>query len=341
MPSLKQIPLIHTCWLKPFADYFSEKGVSLAPYCEEAQIALAFATTGEGWITKHQLYEFLQAIAIGEKMPEVGFVVGELITPDCLGDLGAAMDQAKTLAGVVRIFGELINRHVEGNFCWLEEGDDGEVWLFNKKSTSSEPGRVIADQAGLMSMINLVRLVAGKSWYPEKAALQTEPTRCHRKLPGIGKIEFEFEHNASGFAFPARWLLRPTEIHEVSHLENRQALGLLNEGEPVSTKLELLLREMMGVGGICPTLKLMADLCDTSPRSLHRQLKNEGSSYQQILDKIRFEQARSQLEKTELSIKELAYQLGFSGSNNFVRSFKRMSGFTPSQFRQANCRSKA
>lgn len=335
---MKEIPLIHTCWLKPFADYFSGKGVSLAPYCEEVQIALALVTTGDGWITKHQLYEFLEAIAIGEKMPEVGFVVGDRITPDCLGELGAAMAQAKTLGGVVRTFGELINRHVEGNHCWLEEGDDGEVWFFNEKSISSEPGRIIADQAGFMSMINLVRLVAGQSWYPEKAVLQTEPTDCHRKLTGISEIEFEFEQKASGFAFPARWLLRSTKLNDTSSGHQDRSLGLLEEGEPVSTKLTLLLGEIIGVGGICPTLKLMADLCDTSPRSLHRQLKLEGSSYQEILDEVRFERAHQRLRESEVSIKELASQLGYSGSNNFVRAFKRKCGETPGEFRARNVR---
>ena len=326
--------MINTCWLKPFADYFAEKGGSLAPYCEEAQIALALVTTGEGWITKHQLYDLLQAMVIGEKMPEVGFVVGERITPDCLGDLGAAMARQETLGGAIRTFCELINRHVEGNHCWLEEGDNGEVWFFNEKSISSEPGRIIADQAGLMSMINLVRLVAGKSWYPRKAELQTAPIDYHRKLAGICEIEFKFQQKATGFVFPARWLLRSTSSYDIpSPLEDGSS-GLLEEGQPVSTKLALLLGEIIGVGGMCPTVKLMADLCGTSSRSLHRQLKLEGKTYQEILDEVRFERACRRLQESKISIKELATQLGYSGSNNFVRAFKRKCGDTPGDFRK-------
>lgn len=331
---MTEIPLIHTCWLKPFADYFSEKGISIEPYCEKAQIELTHVTTGEGWTTKHQLYGFLHAIAVGEKMPEVGFVVGERITPDCLGDLGAAMAQAETLGGVLRTLSELINRHVEGNRCWLEEGDDGEVWLFNEKSPSSEPGRIIADQAGLLSMINLVRLIPGQSWYPEKAVLMTEPTDAHRKLPGLSQIDFKFSQKASGFAFSSKWLLSSMRPSNASSSNQNRTFGLLDEGESITAKLEILLAEIIGVGGICPTLKLMADLCDTSSRSLHRLLKTEGKTYRQILDKVRFERACSQLKTSEFSIKELAYQLGYSGPNNFVRAFKRLSGFTPSKFRQ-------
>ena len=244
------------------------------------------------------------------------------------------MARRKSLGGVIQTFGELINRHVEGNHCWLEEGDGGEVWLFNEKSISAEPGRIIADQAGLMSMINLVRLVTGPSWYPDKAVLQTEPTDSHRQVPGICDIDFKFRETASGFAFPAQWLLRSTGPSNIPNHKQDRSLGLLEKDEPVSTKLELLVGEIIGVGGICPTLKLMADLCDTSSRSLHRQLKLEELTYQQILDKVRFDRARLQLKTSDCSIKELACQLGYSGSNNFVRAFKRMSGSTPSRFRQ-------
>ncbi len=332
---MKDVPLINTCWLKPFADYFAERGVSLGPYCDLAQIELRQVTSGEGWITKHQLYLFLDAVANGEKMPEVGFVVGETITPDCLGDLGAAMAQANTLGGVIRTFCELINRHVEGNHCRLEEGDEGEIWFFNSKSQSPDPGRVIADHAGLMSMINLVRLAEGRSWYPSKACLQTQVTSDHRKIPGLESCKIEFNKPAAGFAFPARWLLRSTKKSIRFSTGNTQSPGLLKEGQAVTAKLTLLLQEIIGVGGICPTIKLVADLCDTSSRTLHRELKLAGETYQKILDRIRFEQACSQLTDSQAPVKEIAYNLGFSGSNNFIRAFKRMSGSTPTKFRQS------
>ena len=332
---MKEIPLINTCWLKPFADYFAQRSVSVRPYCEIAQIELSQVTSGEGWITKHQLYVFLDALAKGEGMPEVGFVVGEILTPDCLGDLGTAMAQANTLGGVIRTFCELINRHVEGNHCRLEEGDDGDVWFFNSKSHSPDPGRVIADHAGLMSMINLARLVAGVDWYPSKACLQTETTSVYRKLPGLKNCEFEFNQAAAGFSFPAHWLLRPTKSLLQPGSARSQSPGILEEGEPVTVKIELLLKEIIGVGGICPTIKLMADLCDMSERTFHRQIKSSGSSYREILDQVRFKIAFKQLGETETSIKEIAYALGYSGPNNFVRAFKRVSGSTPAIYRES------
>lgn len=332
--TLKEVALIHTCWLKPFADFFSARDISVDRYCKQSGIETAHVTSGEGWVTKHQLYVFLELLSKGEKMPEMGFVVGEHITPDCLGALGEAMAQQETLGGVIRTFGQLINRHVEGNHCWLKEGDEGEVWFFNTKSFSPEPGRTLADHAGLMSMINLARLVAGRDWHPEKACLQTAPTRAHRNIPGLRTCQLHFNQEASGFAFPTEWLLRPTRKVVQNDADPKQTRGLIEEGESIPTKYELLLSEILGVGGILPSASLLADLIGLSPRTLHRSLKEHGTSYQMILDKVRLKKAKVLLEKSDSSIREIAEQLGFSGANNFIRTFKRLSGSTPGAYRR-------
>lgn len=331
--TLKEVALIHTCWLKPFADYFAARDIGVMSYCKTAAIEPIHVTSGEGWITKHQLYVFLEALSKGTRMPEMGFAVGQFITPDCLGALGEAMARQDTLGGVIRTFGQLINQHVEGNHCWLEEGSDGKVWLLNTKSFSEEPGRNIADHAGLMSMINLARLVAGEDWFPNEARLQTRATKQHRKIEGLRHCHFEFGQKATGYAFPAEWLLRPTNGTPAPENSSKHSIGLIERNQSVPTKLELLLSEMLGVGGMLPSATLLADLIGMSPRTLHRNLKEHQTSYQSILDRVRLQKAGDLLKQSQMPIKEIAPQLGYSGPNNFIRFFKRMTGETPERFR--------
>lgn len=331
---MRSIPLIHTSWLKPFADYFAKQGISLLPYYDDAQIEPKLVTSGEGWITKLQLYTFLNSLAKGERMPEVGFVVGETITPDKLGSLSQAMAQAQILSDVIQAFCLLINRHVEENRCWLEEGEEGEIWFFNGKSPTFAADRAIADHAGLMSMVNLTRLVGGSDWYPARMKLQTPSTKAYRKIPGLRKTEFEFDQPAAGFAFPAKWLLRPIQLRSSPPSADISTEGLLSSDEIPADKIRRLLRVIIGVGGIGPSLKLMADLCGTSDRTLHRRLQKAGVSYQLLLDEVRYERACYQLKNTEIPVKELAFNLGYSGPNNFIRAFKRLTGLTPSEYRE-------
>lgn len=330
---MNSIPLIHTSWLKPFADYFAKRQVDLRPYFERAQIEAKLVTAGDGWITKVQLYTFLNSLAEGERMPELGFVVGEKITPDKLGSMSNTMSQAKTLADVIQAFCQLINRHVEENRCCLEEGDVGEMWFYNQKSPTFAADRAIADHAGLMSMVNLARLVGGQNWYPSRITLQTAPTTAYRKIQGLKNATILFDQPAAGFAFPANWLLRPIQLRGLPSTASDSIGGLLASDESIGERLKRLLREVVGVGGIGPSFKLMAELCGTSPRTLHRRLHDAGTSFQELIDEIRFERARTQLRDTDISVKELACDLGYSGANNFIRAFKRISGETPKAFR--------
>jgi AraC-like DNA-binding protein len=53
----------------------------------------------------------------------------------------------------------------------------------------------------------------------------------------------------------------------------------------------------------------------------------------QYRQKLLYDKARSLLEHTQLSIKEIAFQLGFDTQNYFSRAFKNQQGVSPAQFR--------
>ena len=82
-----------------------------------------------------------------------------------------------------------------------------------------------------------------------------------------------------------------------------------------------------------PTLEQMAALEHVSARTLIRQLKHEGVTYQMLLDGVREELACWLLIQTDQSIEAIAEQLGYQDTSNFSRTFRRWLGCTPSDFR--------
>lgn len=76
----------------------------------------------------------------------------------------------------------------------------------------------------------------------------------------------------------------------------------------------------------------VADALKMSDRTLRRRLASEGTSARDLLDEVRKEQALSLLEEGRRSLDEIAYMLGFSGSNAFRRAFKRWTGTSPTAF---------
>ena len=66
---------------------------------------------------------------------------------------------------------------------------------------------------------------------------------------------------------------------------------------------------------------------------LKNRLKKQGTSFQQILDSIRLEEAKRLLSDSEQPIKEISSGLGFANQSAFNRAFKRWTGLNPRDFR--------
>jgi AraC-like DNA-binding protein len=77
----------------------------------------------------------------------------------------------------------------------------------------------------------------------------------------------------------------------------------------------------------------VADMAGTSVRSLQRELSRAGSSYRDILQRVKFERGRELLKQPDLKIIEIAHELGFSEAAHFSRFFRKFAGMTPREYR--------
>ena len=79
----------------------------------------------------------------------------------------------------------------------------------------------------------------------------------------------------------------------------------------------------------------LAAALNMSPRSLHRQLQEEGASLQQLKDEVRSEKAKNLLLRTSKPIKQVAAASGFRNEKSFIRAFREWTGNSPASFRSA------
>lgn len=83
-----------------------------------------------------------------------------------------------------------------------------------------------------------------------------------------------------------------------------------------------------------PAADKIARRFGTSTRHLHRLLHEEGTSYRGVVDELRKRLALEYLERSELSVAEVAQRLGFANTHTFHRAFRRLTGTTPSVVRK-------
>ncbi|PXC00870.1 helix-turn-helix transcriptional regulator, partial [Pseudomonas aeruginosa] len=82
-----------------------------------------------------------------------------------------------------------------------------------------------------------------------------------------------------------------------------------------------------------PDLDQVARQLHMSSQTLRRHLREEGGSFQQLKDHLRRDLAIYHLGRDELSIQDIAEQLGFSEPSAFHRAFKKWTGLTPGAYR--------
>ncbi len=118
--------------------------------------------------------------------------------------------------------------------------------------------------------------------------------------------------------------LRDCERQWVQHNDARDRQGLASDR---------LLRLLLACEGAYPSLEDMAAREHVSSRTLMRKLREEGVSYQQLLDRVREDQACWCLLHTDLTVEAIAERLGYQDTSNFSRTFRRWVGVNPRDFR--------
>lgn len=78
----------------------------------------------------------------------------------------------------------------------------------------------------------------------------------------------------------------------------------------------------------------MAAALNVSVRTLHRQLRDEGSSLQALKDAVRREHAIQLLSRSDQPIKQIARAVGFASEKTFARAFRQWTGVAPSEHRR-------
>lgn len=186
--------------------------------------------------------------------------------------------------------------------------------------------------------LRLGRLVAGEDWTPNLVSFShpaPDDLAEHTRVFGPS-IRFESGMTALSVAAPILDAANQRADEGLLQILDEHARGLLRRvpndptlSDTVRARLEAALENG------APTAERIAANLNLSVRSLHRGLKAEATTFREILDQLRHERAAAMLPDSRFSIPEIAYLLGFAEISSFYRAFKRWTGTTPADFRNA------
>jgi AraC-like DNA-binding protein len=125
----------------------------------------------------------------------------------------------------------------------------------------------------------------------------------------------------------------PMRDAEASSLCQQQCQRLLTRLNHPSGFVAEVRHLMVARPGFFPDINYVAEKLKVSTRTLRRRLAAEGSSYQQILDEMRYRLACEYLADSALTVEHISVLLGYSTPGNFSAAFKRWHGTSPQGYR--------
>ncbi|RME58564.1 AraC family transcriptional regulator [Candidatus Parcubacteria bacterium] len=181
------------------------------------------------------------------------------------------------------------------------------------------------------------RLVAGQDWIPRLICFAHPAPDDTSEHTRVFRSQIRFSSGRTAMYIPDEILdiHNPRVDENLLTLLDRYAEGLLKKlPQTASTaeRLRLWLHQVLSDG--VPTTAEAARALNLSVRTLHRRLRDEGTSFRELLDQLRKERAVALLADQRCSIAEVGFLLGFAELSSFSRSFKRWTGKSPAAFRK-------
>ncbi len=146
-------------------------------------------------------------------------------------------------------------------------------------------------------------------------------------------IWFEAEENS--LLVPQDWIERPLPMAnpQLARQNDLVVMDYLSrfDGARLAEKVRVELISRLPAGE--PPRGEVAAALLLSEKTLQRRLRDEDTSYQQVLDELRRDLAQQYLREAPVSVCEVTFRLGFSDQSSFTRAFRRWTGLTPGEFR--------
>lgn len=301
---------------------------------------LAELDDGDRWIelpTAHRVWELALSHT---QQPHLGLLIGRSSNPHVIGLLGYLMESCPTIGDALEqlskfnpLFGNMFSYHYEIQGAYFKVFyEPHPQWWQAYPHTAQQ-----AIETSMSRTLSIIHRFSGKHIYPSRAFFKYPSPANEEPYKSILKTNLYFGATENYLEFPASLAklavasYNVTLYREFEHLAQAKLVSFQTYASLEARIKQLLLS---AIDGPLPTIDQVATQLQCSTRTLQRKLRQEGTSYQLILENIRKELALHFLQKRQNKLTEIAGFLGYADQRVFRRAFKRWTGQTPSTYQQ-------
>jgi len=313
-------------------------GLNGRDLCAQSDIDYERLTDVDGRVDQDKITKLWECAVTATGNDALALNLAGNVTSDALHLLGYSMMSSKTLlegcqrfVRYQRVVGELFDISmslVAGSY----EFDFG----YRANDETYVPQSIDAAMSVMVAYTRWLTQCQGTS--PQSVYLMREEPSNTKPYTELFQcpVFFSQARNQMRYAQSTMVLVIPTAQKELAILHDQLLGGYLDQLDKlnITDLVEEKVIRMLPSG--LPKAALVAEALNISSRTLHRRLSEAGLNFQTCLEQVRKKLARAYLDQSigsaDLSLKEVAYLLGFSEPSSFYRAFKRWYGQTPGQF---------
>ena len=334
--AVENIAVARIAHITPFIDVLEQIGSPVFSDLERWSLPTVMAQHPDRYVPAAPVIACFRSIARREGIEDLGFRASRHWSLSNLNaDVLAQIRRWPTLHSRLQQFARLCRiEEPDLHLQILPEGRNVRVIL--ELDTPVFSGMEYANWLQINAMLSLIRDAAGRDFEPQEITMRSAYKPSGEARNAYPNARLITAHKHTSIVVPKTLLSRscasmPTSA--VTELNDICDKRLNRVSEPnLAARLKLALPTYLGDG--YPAVEKAAAIARTSVRSLQRQLSRLGTSYTELIQQIRFEEAIRLLTNPEEKIIDISLELGYEDASHFARAFRRIAGTSPREYRK-------
>lgn len=265
----------------------------------------------------------------------LGLKAGAGVSPASISVVGFAMQSAATLRQAITMVQKFQPLISDGGRFQMLAGPTA-TWLVyhpRQGELAFSPHQI---EAVLAAVVTFAGWVTGMALRPRRVQFSQArlgPLKGYREVFGC---PVDFEQAFSGLQVDNAVLDKPLpqadpQLAKMHEQYTSARLAALTMSEVSATELRQWLVAHMGPQ--IPRRLQAAQTLGMSERTLARRLKEQGHTFESLLDEVRRDLALQAVADPDRALADIALALGFAESSTFYRAFHRWTGMPPAKWR--------
>ena len=321
-------------FIVPVAQALRQCGVDPLAVVEEVGIDLAKGANPDWRVSQADFDHLLNRSVEITGDEAFGLVAAEQLQPQVLHSLGLAWLASDTVYdGLQRLqrFGRLVSSGIDLQL--EEEGDSVHLYV------ASDPRLALGGPAGIDYAVGIVtrmcRMTLGEFLAPVMILLNRPAPIAAQRWEYMLASRVVFDADTTRITWSRADIMEPlvTGDPRLARINDEHTMAYLDSFMAQSITRAVIDKIVEKLPDGPPGQQQIAAALHVSNRTLQRKLREERTSFKELLKDTRMQLACKYLRSPGRSVVDTAYLLGFSEPSTFSRAFKRWTGQSPSQYR--------